>query len=141
MRLDALLTLGFPSAPNWKFLAWPHTVTRRLIMQKARRQTLPEGHSSPTACKCMVSGTLSLPYSGYFSLSAHATGSLPVVSKYLALRGGPREFIPGFTCPVLLGREQRVAHAFRVQDFHLLWSLFPKRSPKHMRSPQGVMTP
>ncbi len=103
MRLDALFTLGFPSAPNWKFLAWPHTVTRRLIMQKARRQTLPEGHSSPTACKCMVSGTLSLPYSGYFSLSAHATGSLPVVGKYLALRGGPREFTPGFTCPVLLG--------------------------------------
>jgi len=140
MRLYALFRLDFaPASHRW--LTLPHTVTRWLILQKARCRGHHEGDYSSTACKPMVSGTLSLPYSGYFSLSAHATGSLPVVSKYLALRGGPREFIPGFPCPVLLGREQRVAHVFRIQDFHLLWSLFPKRSPKHMRSPQGLMTP
>lgn len=55
----------------------------------------------------MVSGTLSLPYLGYFSLSAHATCSLPVISKYLALQGGPCKFTPGFTCLMLLGRIKR----------------------------------
>ena len=103
IRLDALLTLGFPSAPGRKPLTLPYKVTRRLIMQKARCQAYSKLHCSPTACKCMVSGTLSLPYYGYFSLSAHATGSLPVVNEYLALGGGPPGFKPGSTCPVLLG--------------------------------------
>lgn len=31
----ALLALGFPSAPIQRILAWPRTITRRLIMQKA----------------------------------------------------------------------------------------------------------
>ena len=91
----------------------------------------PKGHSPPTACKYMVSDTISLPYSGYFSLSAHATGSLPVVGKYLALEGGPSEFIPGFTCPVLLGCDKKEIHIFHVQDFHLLRLLFPKHSTKY----------
>jgi hypothetical protein len=89
----------------------------------------------------MVSGTVSLPYLGYFSLSAHATGSLPVVGKYLALRGGPREFTPGFPCPVLLGKCFRVAHSFKVQDYHPLWLFFPEHSPNYIRSPCGLMTP
>ena len=33
--------------------------------------------------------------------------SLPVVEEYLALRGGPRRFAPGFPCLVLLGRAIR----------------------------------
>ena len=35
----ALLTLGFPMAPARKALTEPHTTTRRIIMQKARRHT------------------------------------------------------------------------------------------------------
>ena len=99
-------------------------------MQKARRQTLQDCscHSPPTACKYMVSGTLSLPYSGYFSLSAHATCSLPVVSEYLALGSGPPEFIPGFTCLVLLGNNWRKNYYFCLQDYHLLRLVFPNHS-------------
>ena len=37
----ALLRLGFPLAPALKALTEPPTVTRRIIMQKARRHTLP----------------------------------------------------------------------------------------------------
>ena len=37
----ALFRLGFPLASARKALTKPLTVTRRIIMQKARRQTLP----------------------------------------------------------------------------------------------------
>ena len=51
----------------------------------------------------MVSGTISLPLTGYFSPFARATITLSVVQEYLALRGGPRGFTPGFPCLALLG--------------------------------------
>jgi hypothetical protein len=38
----ALFRLGFPVAPIRKILTGPLTVTRRIIMQKARRHTLPK---------------------------------------------------------------------------------------------------
>ena len=38
----ALLRLGFPTAPVRKTLTKPTTVTRRIIMQKARRHTGPK---------------------------------------------------------------------------------------------------
>ena len=39
----ALFRLGFPVAPVLKTLTGPETVTRRVIMQKARRHPAPEG--------------------------------------------------------------------------------------------------
>ena len=36
MQLVALLRLGFPSAPYLKYLTLLHTVTRWLVLQKAR---------------------------------------------------------------------------------------------------------
>ena len=50
----------------------------------------------------MVSGTISLPCSGYFSPFPHGTGSLSVFWEYLALPDGPGRFRQDFTCPVLL---------------------------------------
>ena len=47
-------------------LTSPRTVTRWLILQKARRHT-PKG--APTACRQTVSGTISLPSRGAFHLS------------------------------------------------------------------------
>ena len=67
-------------------------------MQKARRH--PNG--APTACKRMVSGSISLPCSGFFSPFPHGTSSLSVSQEYLALPDGPGGFIQGFTCPALL---------------------------------------
>ena len=57
---------------------------------------------APTACRRMVSGSLSLPYSGFFSPFPHGTGSLSVSQEYLALADGPARFKQGFTCPALL---------------------------------------
>ena len=67
MRLYALFRLAFaPATHHW--LTSPHTVTRRLILQKARHR----GHKSDdtlTDCKPTVSGTISLPSRGTFHLS------------------------------------------------------------------------
>ncbi len=50
----------------------------------------------------MVSGSVSLPCSGFFSPFPHGTGSLSVSQEYLALTDGPARFTQGFTCPALL---------------------------------------
>ena len=93
----ALFRLGFPMASARKALTWPRTVTRRIIMQKARRHTFPEGHSAPTACKRMVSGSHSSPNRGSSHLSIAILSSLSVIREYLALRDGPRRFSRGST--------------------------------------------
>ena len=94
----ALFRLAFASVPPLNGLTMLATVTRRLIMQKARRHP----KRAPTACKRMVSGSISLPYSGFFSPFPHGTSSLSVSQEYLALPDGPGSFTQGFTCPVLL---------------------------------------
>ena len=79
-------------------LASPLTATRRFIMQKARRH--PKG--APTACRRMVSGSLSLLYARCFSPFPHGTGSLSVSHEYLALPDGPGRFTQDSSCPALL---------------------------------------
>ena len=69
-------------------------------MQKARRHGAIG--ATPTGCKRTVSGTISLPCSGYFSPFPHGTGSLSVSQKYLALPDGPGRFSQDFSCPDLL---------------------------------------
>ena len=91
-------------------------------MQKARRH-LPK--QTPTACKHTVSGTISLPCSGFFSPFPHGTSSLSVSQEYLALEDGPPIFGQDFTCPALLESSKI---SFRVQDYHLLWCNFPETS-------------
>ena len=59
-------------------------------------------HSPPTACKRVVSGTISLPSQGFFSPFPHGTSSLSVASEYLALPDGPGRFPQGSTCPAVL---------------------------------------
>src|SRR5512143_830871 len=59
-------------------------------------------HSPPTACRRVVSGTISLPSQGFFSPFPHGTGSLSVANEYLALPDGPGRFPQGFSCPAVL---------------------------------------
>ena len=65
-------------------------------------------HSPPTACRHVVSGSLSSPCRGSSHLSLALLGSLSVAREYLALRDGPRGFGPAFTCQVLL--RYRIVH-------------------------------
>src|SRR5579872_4568657 len=69
-------------------------------------------HSPPTACRRVVSGTISLPSQGFFSPFPHGTGSLSVASEYLALGDGPPGFKQGFSCPALLRYPLRVRLVF-----------------------------
>src|SRR5260370_5963265 len=71
-------------------------------MSGIAQRIAPPGHSAPTACKRVVSGTISLPSQGFFSPFPHGTGSLSVASEYLALPDGPGSFEQGSTCPALL---------------------------------------
>src|SRR5262249_20399109 len=118
VNLLALFRLAFASAPRQYRLTSLTTVSRRIIMQKARRQASPphphplppgggEGRGEgarrpPTACRHVVSGSVSSPCRGSSHLSLALLGSLSVASEYLALRDGPRRFRPASTCPVLL---------------------------------------
>jgi hypothetical protein len=106
-------------------------------MQKARSHCI---NTAPTACKRMVSGTISLPCSGYFSPFPHGTSSLSVSQEYLALPDGPGRFIQGFTCPALL----RILLKFiclHVRGCHPLWPFFPKCSILQINSYCSPTTP
>src|SRR5438552_14374048 len=93
----ALFRLAFAAAPPLKGLTLPGTVTRRIIMQKARGQAGRKRHSPPTARRHGVSGSVSSPYRGSSHRSVALLGSLSVVIWYLALRYGPRRFRTGLT--------------------------------------------
>jgi hypothetical protein len=69
------------------------------------------------------------PLPGFFSPFPHGTSALSVIQEYLALRGGPRRFTRGFTCPMLLGIQLVLDNVFsyrtitfygtRFHAFHL----------------------
>ena len=118
--LFALLTLAFTSAPSLNDLTSPDTVTRRTVLQKVRgctHRVLPQlvntgfqvlFHSPP--------GVLFTFPSQYYTLS--------VTEEYLALRGGPRSFLQGFSCLVVLWILPCLL-IFRLRGFHPLWPVFP----------------
>ena len=111
-------------------LASLDTATRRFIMQKARRHPI---NRAPTACRRMVSGTISLPSSGCFSPFPHGTRTLSVSQEYLALPDGPGGFTQDYTCPALL-RITLGPLWLRVQDCHLLRCSFPAASARRQSS-------
>ena len=66
----ALLRLAFATAASLRDLTLPQTVTRRLIMRKARGHPFcpaeAEHHRAPTAYRYMVSGSFDSPNRGSF---------------------------------------------------------------------------
>ena len=147
-NLFALLTLGFPLAPWLNHLTLLHTLTRRIIMQKARSHTWlttfditliisPALH--PRLLLRRVRFAIVLlplvsiwfqvlfhsPQRGTFHFSVALLCSLSVAEEYLALGGGPPRFTPGFTCPVILGWHFRRLSIFRYGAFTLCGLYFP----------------
>ena len=98
-------------------------VTRRFIMQ---RHAVTDC-SAPTACRRMVSGTISLFLSKFFSPFPHGTGSLSVSQEYLALPDGPGRFAQNSSCSALL-RIPLCRIQLHIQGYHLLWLNFPEHS-------------
>ena len=90
-------------------------------MQKARRH---QPKLTPTACKQTVSGSISLPYSGYFSPFPHGTSSLSVLQEYLALSDGSDRFRQDFTCPALLRIPLEIIRTYLYGTITLYGSTF-----------------
>ena len=95
---DALFRLAFATATRHR-LTSPRTVTRRLILQKAR------GH--PARLPRLVSTRFQALFHDSspecFSSFPHGTSSLSVTREYLGLGGGPPRFTRNFSGSVLLG--------------------------------------
>ncbi len=72
----------------------------------------------------MVSGSISPPYSGYFSPFPHGTGSLSVSQEYLALPDGAGGFRRDFSGPALL-RIPLGPRSLRKRGSHPLRPAFP----------------
>jgi hypothetical protein len=123
----ALFRLGFPVASVRKTLTGPRTVTRRIIMQKARRHTI---NRAPTACRHMVSGSLYSPRRGSSHLSIALLSLLSVVREYLALRDGPRRFSRDSTWPSLLRYPSRGRLSFAYGTVTLYGPAFLHGSAK-----------
>ena len=103
----ALFRLGFPTATPHG-LTSPRTVTRRLILQKAR--------CHPERLQRLVSTRFQAlfhdPSPGCFSSFPHGTSSLSVTREYLGLPSGLGRFTRDFTGPVLLGKSLRSRKSF-----------------------------
>ena len=80
---------------------------------------------APTVCGRMISGSVSLPWKGFFSPFPHGTCSLSVDGRYSALEGGPPGFGRSFTCSALLRMPAGCAWGFRRWGCHPLRPDFP----------------
>src|ERR1051326_1821255 len=99
----ALFRLAFATATPHG-LTSPHTVTRRLILQKARGHFTPaETGTLPRLVGTRFQVLFHDPSPGYFSPFPHGTGSLSVIREYSGLGGGPPGFTRNSSGSVLLG--------------------------------------
>ena len=118
---NALFRLAFAMAPTFNL---PLLISRRLILQQARSQTLSR---PPTACKLIVSCSISLPLRGSFHLSLTvlcAIGHLGIFS----LTRWSSQIHTGFHVPHATRDKTALDYYFRLQDYHFLWFFIPKDS-------------
>src|SRR3954464_4079861 len=98
-------------------------------MQKARSQssrTTEVARQPPTACRHVVSGSLSLPAQGCFSPVPHGTRPLSVTRESLALEGGPPSFTPGLSYRALLRNSASVGISLQLPGSHRLGRPVPR---------------
>ena len=141
----ALFRLGFPSAPYLKYLTSPVCATRRTVLQKVRGRALALPQLVNTGFQVLFHsppGVLFTFPSQYYALS--------VTKEYLALRGGPRSFLQGFSCLVVLWIPPCFGE-FRIRGFHPLSLVFPvpfcypppsipRSEPQHARTLVWALT-
>ena len=109
MLLSALFRLGFPTATPHG-LTSQHTVTRRLILQKARSH--PPERRLPRLVSTRFQALFHDPSPGCFSSFPHGTSSLSVTREYLGLASGLARFTRNSTGSVLLGKSLRSRKGF-----------------------------
>ena len=112
-------------------------------MQKARSQPyrgLPPGQP-PTACRHVVSGSLSLPAQGCFSPVPHGTRPLSVTRESLALEGGPPSFTPDYSSRALLRNSTTSDVVFIYRAVTVFGTPFQGTSTNMVRRVRGSYNP
>src|SRR5512146_2843077 len=150
MRLNALFRLAFATATPHG-LTSPHTVTRRLILQKARGHiTPPRGRNAPTACRHTVSGTISRPLGGVLFTSPSRYWFPIGHQGVFRLRGWSPRIHTEFHGLRATWEHARESSRFRVRGYHPLCRRFPAPSatqticnslPGRQSRPGGPSTP
>ena len=130
----------------------PRTVTRRLILQKARGHITrpPEGTGTlPRLVGTRFQVLFHDPSPGCFSPFPHGTSPAIGHQEDSGLGGCPPRFTRDYTGPVPLGTRQE-SRRFRVRDYHPLRQNFPRPSATtaiyhslspRQRRPGGPTTP
>ena len=93
----------------------------------------------PTACRYVVSGSLSLPAQGCFSPVPHGTRSLSVTRESLALEGGPPSFTPDYSSRALL--RNSTTYGSSLSPTGLSPSLAPRSRGLRLASPYASVGP
>ena len=134
---DALFRLAFATATPHG-LTLPHTITRRLILQKARGHFTPARRldTLPRLVGTRFQVLFHDPSPGYFSPFPHGTCSLSVTREYLGLGGGPPRFTRNFSGPVLLGIPPGSPLGFAYGGITLYAAAF-----QQLRLPRRFVTP
>ena len=120
----ALFRLGFPAASVLKTLTsrW-----RQLAGSSCKRHAVThchKGHSAPTACKHMVSGSHTSPRRGSSHLSVALLFAIGR-QRVFSLTGWSPWIQPGFHVTRLTQVSLESLVGFCLRDCHPLWSLFP----------------
>ena len=120
LTMLALLTLAFTAAPPLCGLTLPGSAARRTVLQKVRGRTLAV---PPQLADTGFQVLFHSPPGVLFTFPSQYC-ALSVTGWYLALRGGPRSFLQGSTCLVVLWVLQPHL-AFRLRGLHPLRPPFP----------------
>jgi hypothetical protein len=148
---NALFRLAFATAPPHG-LTSPHTITRRLILQKARSHitAAPKNDYAPTACRHTVSGTLSRPLTGaLFTFPSRYSCTIGHQGVFRLTRWS-WQIHTGFLEPRATWDPLQQSTRFRLPDSHGLRRPFPEastirriyHSPEQRQPPQeGPTTP
>src|SRR5690606_2453349 len=152
MRLNALFRLAFATAPPHG-LTSPHTVTRRLILQKARSHITrnPERpRNAPTACRHTVSGTLSQPLTGALFTFPSRYSSTIGHQEVFRLTRWSWQIHTGFLEPRATRDPLQQSAEFHLPGYHGLRQPFPEPSAtppishclwSRRKPPEGPTTP
>ncbi len=123
-RLAALFRLAFTPAPGLPSLS----LAAQRNSQAYSTKDTPQGTIPATSCRSTVSGSVSLPSTGFFSPFPHGTPALSVAYLYSALDRGRPGFGQGSSCPALLRHRIMEARSLRVRACHPLRRSCPAAS-------------
>ncbi len=133
MRLEnALFRLAFATATRHR-LTSPHTITRRLILQKARHHGQPPPRKETagdalTACRHTVSGTISRPLTGaLFTFPSRYWSAIGHQGVFRLTRWS-WQIHTRFHEPRATREHPQETQTFHLPDSHRLRSTFPDHS-------------